>query len=290
MELLKLTTAEFNRMAKLIYDRTGIHLPQSKLSLLSNRLRKRLLELQLETFQAYYELLRDETKCAQELPYFLSAVTTNETYFFRNENLWKFFREQWLPELVAHKGSNNKSIRIWSAASSSGEEAYTAAICVREGLSDFSSWSVKIIGTDISDRVLQIARDGEYNEYAVGKTSKTHLGKWFEQAGDKYVIKPELRKIVSFQFHNLRDPFPNGRFDLVFLRNVLMYFDTEMKLRVLENVTHALTPGGHLIVGDVDPIRNTPQLNEALKLDYCGPNTYRKSQRVAALAAGNAGS
>lgn len=277
VELVKLTAKEFKNITALVYDQTGIHLPESKLTLLSNRLRRRLRSLKLETFQEYYDLLRDPKKCQDELPDFLSAVTTNETYFFRNDNLWKFFRETWIPQMVKErKQSAKKSLRIWSAASSSGEEAYTAAICLREHLTNFASWNVAVVGSDISDRVLEQARAAEYNDYAVAKISKSQMTKWFTANEQTYQLKPEIRKIVSFQFHNLRDRFPGGAFDLIFLRNVLMYFDTPMKQKVLDTVTEALVPGGYLFVGDVDPLRNTPELNETLKVDYIGPNLYRK--------------
>lgn len=267
-------------MSKLVYDRTGIHLPESKLSLLSNRLRRRLRELGLDSFRAYYELLCDAGRCDDELPCFLSAVTTNETYFFRNKGLWTFFRTTWIPGIVQRKNEgNSRSIRIWSAACSTGEEAYTSAICLLEELPHFETWQIRILGTDISRRVLDGARTAEYPEYAVSRTSKTTIRRWFERDGAMYVLKPEVRKIVRFQFHNLRDPFTDEKFDLILLRNVLMYFDEVMKLRVLANVADALAPGGHLFVGDVDPIRSTPALSEAVALERCDLNLYRKPER-----------
>ena len=275
MELLKLNLTEFRKIAKFVYERTGIDLPESKVTLLSNRLRKRLRELKLDSFDAYYALLCDTARCEEELPHFLSAVTTNETYFFRNESLWKFFRSEWIPEIVERKKAS-KMIRIWSAASSSGEEAYTAAMCLREDLPNFSTWNIRVIASDISQRVLDRAKLGEFNDYSVSKMPEALRKKWFVTTGDKHVLKDELRRLVSFRFHNLRDPFPDANFDLVFLRNVLMYFDTPMKLKVLETVTRALVPGGKLIVGDVNPLRNTPELNAALELDYCGSNVYEK--------------
>lgn len=280
MEVLKLTPKEFEQVAKLVYDKTGIHLPESKLSLLSNRLRQRLRALNLSDFDAYYKLLCNASKCKEELPEFLSAVTTNETYFFRNEKLWKYIRGTWIPRtLEKKKNRSSKRIRIWSAACSSGEEAYTTAICLREDVSNCSSWNISIIGSDISERVLGKAREGKYNDYAVAKILQDQRKRWFDESDGVFQLKAELRKLVTFQTHNLRDRFPNGNFDLVFLRNVLMYFDTPMKLRVLDTVTNALVPGGHLIVGDVDPIRQTAELNAALKLNYCGPNLYQKPEQ-----------
>ena len=285
MELVKLTKLEFSRIARLIYDHTGIHLPDTKLKLLSNRLRPRLKALKLDSFQTYYKLLLNAEKRKDELSHFLSAVTTNETYFFRNNKLWQFFQQTWLPEIVARKkGASRPTIRICSAASSSGEEAYTAAICLREKLPDFSRWRTSIIGYDISDNMLEKARAAEYNDYAVSRMTKTLLNKWFEKDGQVYRLHSDIRKMVTFQFHNLRDPFFGGRFDLIFLRNVLMYFDAPMNLKVINNVSAALSPGGYLFVGDVDPIRNTPELNQAMKLEYREPNLYQKPVLTAVAA------
>lgn len=289
MELTKLTDVEFKKMAMLVYDRTGIHLPESKITLLSNRIRKRLRELKLDGYMDYYKLLNDPKRCDEELPNFLSAITTNETYFFRNEHLWKFIQDTWIPEMVEKKSKKTKTIRVWSAASSTGEEAYTMALCLREGLPNPAQWRVNVIGSDISPKVLEQAKQAIYGDYAVSKISKTLLLKWFEKKEDQYKLKQDVRKWVSFESHNLRDPFPNAHFDLVFLRNVLMYFDTPMKRKVLQNVIQAVTPGGYMVVGDVDPIRNHKELADVVKMDYSGPNLYQKpvntSQR-AAIAAG----
>ncbi|MCH7813934.1 MAG: protein-glutamate O-methyltransferase CheR [Planctomycetes bacterium] len=277
MEVLKLTPKEFSRFAKLVYDRTGISLADRKLALLSNRLRRRLKALNLETFDAYYKYVSSPSGMSDdELAHFLSAVTTNETYFFRNEKLWTTFETDLIPYFVRTKGDKNRTLRIWSAASSSGEEAYTAAIALRENLPGFDRWQITIIGTDISKKMLDKAKQAVYGEYAVSRMDKTRIKTWFDASPGEFRLKPEVRKMVRFQFHNLRESFPNGRFDLVFLRNVLMYFDTPMKLRVLEVVTEALAPGGHLIIGDVDPVSSCDELREALTLEKIRPGTYCK--------------
>lgn len=279
MELVKLSSEEFKKFADSIYEKTGIFIPESKLDMLSNRLRRRLRALKLAAFTDYYDLLQNDEACEKELPHFLAAVTTNETYFFRNEKLWKFFREKWMPDLIERKKrSGSKTIRIWSAASSSGEEAYTAAICLRESLAGFSAWNVQIVGSDISRTVLDKASSGVFNEYAISRTPPKTVSRWFTKKNDSYELKSEIHKLVKFQFHNLRDAFPEKNFDLIFLRNVLMYFDNAMKIRVLNHLTNALTCGGNLIIGDVDPIRSTPELREAFTLDYCGPNVYLKPE------------
>lgn len=276
VDLLKLTPEEFQKIAKIVYDRTGIHLEERKLSLLSNRLRKRLKALNFDTFEEYRKKLTSNEGFKEEEPHFLSAVTTNETYFFRNEQLWRYFESDLVPEFVESKGKTDKTIRVWSAASSSGEEAYTTAIMLREMLPNFSTWNVKIIGSDISSKVLDMARAGVYNAYAVSKTTPDRLKKWFDkQDEDKFALKPEIKKMVQFQFHNLRDNFMGAKFDLIFLRNVLMYFDIPMKKKVIDVVTNALQKGGRLIVGDVDPIRTIPELSEHIKLTYQRPGVYQ---------------
>jgi len=276
MDLLKLTPSEFKKIAGLVYEKTGIHIDEAKLSLLSNRLRKRLKALSLQTFEDYYRLLRNKEKYEEELPHFLSAVTTNETYFFRNDQLWTFFGEDLIKHFTEAKKAGNKSIRIWSAACSTGAEAYTTAILLRERLPNLRSWDVKIIGSDISQNVLDAAKAGLYAEYAVSRTSKERIKKWFSRMDDKFQLKDEIRGMVEFKFHNLRDSFPNGRFDLIFLRNVLMYFDMKMKKRVVDVVCEALAPSGFLIIGDVDPVRTIPELRNHMSLEYKRPGTYQK--------------
>ncbi|MFQ5489683.1 MAG: CheR family methyltransferase [Phycisphaerae bacterium] len=278
--IIKLTDAEFKRFAELIYDRTGIYLEERKLSLLSNRLRKRLKALKLKTFAEYYDHVDRLSATDDEMSEFLSVVTTNETYFFRNDKLWETFKSELIPGFVRLKESKARSLRIWSAAASSGEEAYTAAISLLENLPDSDNWDIRIVGSDISQAVLNKAKAAVYNDYAVSKMSSGRIARWFDVQGEAFHLKPEVKKLVRFQFHNLRDKFPAGKFDLIFLRNVLMYFDTPMKLRVLEVVTAALAPGGFLIIGDVDPVSSTADLRDAMSLEKARPGMYQKPLNV----------
>ncbi|NOS99859.1 MAG: protein-glutamate O-methyltransferase CheR [Phycisphaerales bacterium] len=277
MELVKLTPDEFARFAKLVYDKTGIYLPEQKRDLLSNRLRKRMRSLKLDSYEAYFRQVSDAKTGHEELPHFLAAVTTNETYFFRNERVWSLLSDQLIPYWVQTKRAAAKSIRIWSAAASTGAEAYTAAIVLRERLTDFKTWNVKLVGTDIDQNVLAQASEGRYNEYAVARMDAGCRKRWFSDVDGMFQLADEIRGLVEFRFHNLRDKFPNARFDLVFLRNVLMYFDNPMKLKVMDVVSEALAPGGLLIVGDVDPIRTSAELSAAMTLTYQRPGLYQKA-------------
>lgn len=276
MDLQKLTEKQFKDISKLVYDKTGIHLEDRKLGLLSNRLRRRLKALKMTNFEEYYKFINSDKGFKEEEPHFLSAVTTNETYFFRNDQLWKFITDELVDHFVQAKKDKRKSIRVWSAASSSGEEAYTCAIVLRELLPNFSQWDVKIVGSDISSNVLDKAKAAIYNDYAVSKTTPERIKKWFNEKDGAYHLKDEIKKMVEFKFHNLRDSMGNGTFDLIFLRNVLMYFDVPMKKRVIDVVTEALAPNGRLIVGDVDPIRTISELSSHMTLEYLRPGIYAK--------------
>ncbi len=274
--MLKLTNDEFRKLAAIVYEMTGIHLADSKLGLLSNRLRRRLRALHLDSFDAYYKILQSTSDFERERPHFLSAVTTNETYFFRNDGLWRLFISEMIPALAVLKGGHNRSLRIWSAAGSTGAEAYTAAILLRELLCDFESWHITIIASDISKNALDQARTGIYTDYAVAHVSRERLKKWFRKGAQGYELVDEIKRLVQIEYHNLRDPWPEAPFDLVLLRNVLMYFDLDMKKRVLTHVSNALVPGGRLLVGDVDPIRTIPELRDHVRLECLCPGVYRR--------------
>ncbi len=275
----QLSVEEFQKLARFIYSKTGIHLAEEKIALLSNRLRKRLRALSLTTYDQYYQLLLAGDD--EEMTQLLNAVTTNETYFFRNDKLWDFFSNELVPNLVKEKrAAGKRDFHVWSAASSTGAEAYTVAIVLREKLAPLSDWDVRIVGSDISEKVLGAAREAKYDNYAVSRVSPARLRAAFRQEKDTgaYVLRDEVRKMVNFEFHNLRDAYRRMRFDIVLLRNVMMYFDLPMKRMALRTVTDALKPGGYLIIGDVDPIRDGSGLRDDCELDYVRPSLYRKPQ------------
>lgn len=277
-EAVELTESQFAAFAKLVDKVAGIHLPAQKRKLLSNRLRRRLRTLQISSFDEYYARFSDKKFIEAEMPEFLTVVTTNETYFLRNPKLWETFIGTVLPDIVEQRSKKgNKTIRLWSAASSSGEEAYTAAILLRENLKDFAQWKVQIVGTDISPKMLNLACEGTYGEYALSKLSKVQRQKWFQPGKDQHRLTDEIRKMVTFHSHNLRDRFSQSDFDLVLLRNVLMYFDTPMKREAITTASAAVRRGGYLYIGDVDPTRTTPELRDSLKLEPLGPGWYHNS-------------
>ena len=271
---MQLTEQEFEHFAKLVQERAGITLVPAKRTLLSNRLRARLKARGLSSFAEYAQQMRNPRFAEDELPHFLSTVTTNETHFFRNPRLWELFTNKMIPAFRNGRPSATKRIKVWSAASSSGEEAYTVAIALAEAFGLDSGWQVQIVGSDISQRVLDKAQAGRYGEYAVAKMDTARRTRWFNRIDDEYEVKPELRKMVRFMTHDLRRPFPLRGFNLVLLRNVLMYFDNDTKRQALETCVQAVAPEGFLFVGDVDPIRTTPELTASMPFKGEAPGLY----------------
>ena len=284
---LQLTQSEFKLMQDLVYQLAGISIADHKVSMLSNRLRKRLTVLGLDSFEAYYHLLKSSSIEDDEISHFLSAVSTNETYFFRNEKLWNYAGTDMIKHLcLAKEGQTLKRAAFWSAACSNGAEPYNLAMILKQKLPKFKEWGLQIIGTDISRRVLDVAKEGIYQEYAVQRVSQEDRRKYFKhiEADNTYALKDDIRRMVEFTHHNLRDPFKRNYFDVVFLRNVMMYFDYDMKKKVLENIFEALRVGGLMITGDVDPLRDGSDLRENSGLEFVCSNTYRKPISAAASA------
>ncbi|MCH8963823.1 MAG: protein-glutamate O-methyltransferase CheR [Planctomycetes bacterium] len=285
---LELTAAEFKRMQELVYRHAGIAIGDEKVAMLSNRLRKRLRVLGLESFTEYYQLLKSCSLGDEELASFLSTVSTNETYFFRNEGLWEYVGTDLIKHLCQMKeGQSPKRAAFWSAASSTGAEAYTLAMVLRSKLPKFDEWHVEIVGTDISQKVLDTAQSGSYQEYALQKMDLPARRRYFkhDEEANVFQLKDEIRKMVEFKFHNLRDAFKRNYFDVVFLRNVMMYFDYEMKKSVLANVFASMRPGALMITGDVDPLRDGSDLKDKSGLEYVRSNTYRKPIKESKTAA-----
>ncbi|MEX1041020.1 MAG: protein-glutamate O-methyltransferase CheR [Pirellulaceae bacterium] len=254
----QVTDAELRRYAKLIYDVAGIEISASKKQLLSNRLRRRLKETRIETFDAYYEHLRKLPSSHDEWDCFLQEITTHETYLFRDECNWKWIRETFLPELVqeARIGKRPRRIRVWSAACSTGDEAYSVATCIAEAINAPLGWDIKIVGTDIGIGAVAQAREAQFNARAVRLVPPDLLSRFFQGDEPSQTWQPvdRLRKMTQFKQHNLLNPLPETPFDLVLLKNVLIYFNQESKRRVIENLQRVVSPGAMVIGGAAEGI------------------------------------
>ena len=214
LNIKRLTEEEFKKFAKLIYDESGIYMKDSKITLLSNRLRKRLAALSLNEFSDYYKYLESLTGEAKKKEYeeLLDVVSTNETYFFRNERHFEALKDYCIPELVKIK--KDKTLRIWSAACSTGEEPYTIAICIMESMKYLQGWNIEIIATDIAPSVLEFAREGYYSGRRIEKVPPEYLKKYFtlvDKEKGLYRINDNLKKMVNFYYLNFfKNPFPKN--------------------------------------------------------------------------------
>lgn len=236
-----ITDQEFFLFQKLIHQIAGISLPDSKKTLVLGRLQRRLRHHQLQNFSQYHQMI-SSGRHPDELQTMVDLLTTNETFFFREPKHFDFLRDE-----VLGKRKSMNSMRIWSAASSSGEEAYTLAMLLAESLST-SPWEV--IGSDISTQMLAKARAGQYASDRIEGIPTALFNKYCRRTETGLEIVPELRRRLQFRQINLTAPIPAaiGDFEVIFLRNVLFYFDIETKRKVVANVLPRLKPGGYLLV------------------------------------------
>ena len=259
LNIKRLTEEEFSKFAKLIYDESGIYMKDSKITLLSNRLRKRLAALSLNEFSDYYNYLEKLTGEAKKKEYeeLLDVVSTNETYFFRNERHFEALTDYCLPELAKIK--KDRKLKIWSAACSTGEEPYTIAICVMEQMKLFHGWDIEIIATDIAPSVLEFAREGYYSGRRIEKVPPELLKKHFtleDKEKGVYKINADLKKMVNFYYLNFfKNPFPKN-IDIIFCRNVMIYFDKVHQKELVANFYQSIYDHGYLFIGHSETLHS----------------------------------
>jgi chemotaxis protein methyltransferase CheR len=252
-----LNERQFGKFRDFIYKTSGIRINDNKLSLLSNRIRRRLKAGNFTDFDAYYLHLRSPGG-GREIGHFIDAVTTNETFFFRTPHHFEWLKSDFLNDLVAseRRGERSRTLRIWSAGCATGAEAYTIAICLRDNLFRFRDWSLSIVATDISEEALRDAREGVFRPRAFEGVSAPQRRRYFRPVGEDgcLQVKPELKELVHFEHHNLMKAMRPPPFDCIFIRNVLIYFDRDSKQTVVRNLIDALVPGGFLVVGPSEGI------------------------------------
>lgn len=263
------------RYSDLVYSRTGIRLSEQKKILLSNRVRRRLRATGIASFDAYFSHLKKLSQTDEEWDRFLQEITTHETYLFRDELHWKWFRETFLPERLtaARKDGKARRLRIWSAAASTGDEAFTIASCIAGGISNLSQWKIEILGTDIGIGALEEAREGTFNERSMRLVPEDLQRRFFAKAADVNVwkAKPVLCDMITFQHHNLMDSLKVEPFDLVLVKNVLIYFDPKSKQQVLTQVGPLIRPGAYFIAGAAEGVSDMMKEYERIQ-----PWLYRK--------------
>jgi chemotaxis protein methyltransferase CheR len=255
-----LTNQEFVLLKDFIYEKTGIYFAENKVYLLESRLTNRLGELGLSSFEDYYYYLKyGGSKTDQELTSLFDLVTTNETSFFRNPPQLDAFK------IIVQKNylNGNKApgpLKIWSAGCSTGEEPYSLAILMIEMTTVLSKpVPFAIYGTDISTKVLETARKAVFNNYSVRNTDKAILSKYFVEENGMYALKDSIKKYVTLDFLNLMDSDSYRKYrqmDMIFCRNVLIYFDEKGKKKVIDNLYESLKPGGYLTIGHAESLHN----------------------------------
>lgn len=242
----------------LIYEVTGIRISEQKKALLSNRLRRRLRATGIASFEAYYKHLKSLKTDHDEWDHFLQEVTTHETYLFRDQQHWTWLEKTWLPQMVAlaSKGKRSRTLRIWSAASSTGDEAYTTAVCVSQALIGQAGWKVNIVGTDIGIGAIEQANKAEFSLRAMRLVPSDLKHKYFTEVVPEttWKAKPALTSMIRFRQHNLLEPLSETPFDLVFLKNVMIYFDDTSKKKVLAHLRKHIVPNGLLLAGAAEGV------------------------------------
>ena len=246
---------DFDLFATMVKQRSGLVLTREKAYLLESRLLPVARKYNLKSLEEMAQAIRAKREEVM-MNDITEAMTTNESFFFRDQKPFTMFQKTLLPQLLTSR-ANKKVIRIWSAAASSGQEAYSLAMICSEEAAKLQGWKVEIIGTDLSKEMVERAKSGIYTQFEVQRgLPVAMLIKYFQQlSGDKWQIKENIKNMVQFREGNLLHDFgPMGLFDVVYCRNVLIYFDPPTKTRVLEAIGSIMAPDGALLLGGAETV------------------------------------
>jgi len=269
---LQLTEPEFKLLQTLVYQECGMHFDSRRAHFLQDRLQRRLRECRLDSFYSYYRLLISR-EGKDELGKLLENLTVNETSFFRNKAQLELFHKHVMDEVLRHKQEKREfSLRLWSAGCSTGQEAYTMAMLVTDALSYHClrnpsgyelplpkplippPWKVEILASDISYSVLRAGQEGTYTENQMASVDYSYRLRHFDKVGERYAVKKALKELVHFDFHNLKTEYLPQHNDVIFCRNVMMYFDEAEQRRLIEKFSRCLNAGGYLFVGHAESL------------------------------------
>jgi chemotaxis protein methyltransferase CheR len=269
------TDTDFDSLRSLVRQIAGINLADSKRELVYGRVSRRLRVLGLTSFADYRALLASEDG-KDEIGEFTNAVTTNLTAFFREKHHFDYLRDTWLKPRVADPHASRR-IRIWCAAASTGEEPYSIAITVAEAIPDWQRWDIRILATDLDTNVLQQCESGSYREERVAGMPRAMVEKYFTRVGSgdalRFRVKPELQQMITFRQLNLVQRFPmRGPLDVIFCRNVIIYFDKETQKALFERMAPLQRPGDVMFLGHSETLF---KVSDAWSL--VGKTVYRRS-------------
>src|SRR5438270_1387462 len=292
---IQLSEAEMRLLQTLVYQECGMYFDSRRAHFLQDRLQRRLKECRMDSFYAYYRLLMS-TQGREELTKLVENLTVNETRFFRNKAQLELFHKQILEEIIARKQeTGDHQVRIWSAGCSTGQEPYTIAMLIADTLAYYqlrnraagemawprplvpAPWRVEIPASDINYTVLRAAQEGIYNEHQMSSVDYSYRLRYFDKVGERYAIKKALKELVHFDFHNLKTEFLPQKNDVIFCRNVMMYFDEAEQRRLVEKFYRCLSPGGYLLVGHAESLLG---LSEKFTMVYRNSGTAYKRIEV----------
>lgn len=267
-----LTDTEFRLFSEYLYQYAGINLTPQKKNLLATRLSQMIERQGFNSFKAYFEHMKNDAS-GKTLSEFINKISTNHTYFFREEEHFAFLKQRALPELK-EKLRNERDLRIWSAGCSNGSEPYTIAMLLDEFFEDqMSLWDTSILATDISEKVLGIATQGIYKAADIEKIPPLWRMKYFTKLRpDTFQVSEEIRRNVIYRRLNLLSDFPFKKpFHVIFCRNVMIYFDEATKNKIIQKFYDKLVPGGYLMIGHSETIDRT-----VCPFEYVLPSVYRR--------------
>ena len=261
---------QFQRYSKFIYDVFGIYLKEEKKQVLQNKLSKLMGRNNISSYDDFYDILV-WAKDKQILLEFAQEITINKTEFFREINHFDFIKDKIAFILKSNERIIKRGeIRVWSSASSTGEESYTIAMVLKECLPQ--GVKIKILGTDISNRVLQAAQQGIYSANICNDVPPYYLQKYFQKVDEKFRVGDTIKELLTFRVFNLMSTFPfKNTFDIIFCRNVMIYFDLQVQQRLLDKFYRVLTPGGLLFIGHSESLTG-----KSHKFEYVQPTIYIK--------------
>jgi chemotaxis protein methyltransferase CheR len=267
-----LTEAELKLLQALVYQECGMHFDERRTHFLQDRLQRRLKECQLYSFYSYYRLLIS-TNGKEELSKLLENLTVNETSFFRNKAQLDLFHKHVLDELLHKKQARRDyTLKVWSAGCSTGQEPYTIAMLVCDALAYYylrnslpittisprplvpPPWRVEVMASDISYSVLRAGQEAIYTETQMATVDYSYRLRYFDKVGDRYAVKKAVKEMIHFDFHNLKTEYLPQRNDVIFCRNVMMYFDEAEQKRLVDKFYRCLNPDGYLFVGHAESL------------------------------------
>lgn len=263
--MIKIKPAEFDILSRYILDISGIALTKGKEYLIETRLNSLMEQLGCKSYSELHQKAKHDFKKDIENKV-IDAISTNETYFFRDKSPFTLLQHKIIPDLIDKRSKNRMAlkppIRLWSAANSTGQEIYSIAMALDEIGITPQKYRIKLLGTDISDAAIAHASYGSYNKFEVARgLDRSRLNKYFTQEGDYWKIKDEIRAMAQFKKMNLMKPFVGlGKFDIILCRNVMIYFTEEDRRKIYKNIAKVLESDGYLIIGSTESLANNADL------------------------------